>query len=248
MRKQPTRCSRSPGGDSFRWRAERAGEPEPSRRPHRAGGTKSEADPEIVERVSRYNFDELSRILTDRVGGEASGPVSIPTAPRRRRSRPSSPHDAAGTGPAPNPAPVRCARHDGALVNLGGETLVLNRLPLGILVFRDQQVLFANRAITEMIGLRLGRSLRDAGLAAIFPAGGPTPGRRTGQPSRAARRHAGAGDGAAAVDLLAGPPCADAVGQRHRSPHRPRGRGARLCRGAGGCARRRLRRGQRAPA
>ena len=38
-----------------------------------------EADPEVVERVSRYNFDELGRILTDRIGGETSGPVSIPT-------------------------------------------------------------------------------------------------------------------------------------------------------------------------
>ena len=106
---------------------------------------KPEADAEAVERVSRYNFDELSRILNDRVGEPAQ---------------------------APKP-PVEAPRSSGALINLGGETLVLNRLPLGILVFRDQQVLFANRAITEMVGYESVESLRTAGLAAVFPAAGP---------------------------------------------------------------------------
>lgn len=101
------------------------------------------ADVETVERVSRYNFDELSRILNDRIG-EAAQPARVPTE----------------------------APSGGALINLGGETLVLNRLPLGILVFRDQQVLFANRAITEMVGYESVESLRAAGLAAVFPAAG----------------------------------------------------------------------------
>ena len=100
------------------------------------------ADPETVERVSRYNFDELARILNDRVGDPS---------------------------PPPPPSPAKT----GELVSLGGETLVLNRLPLGILVFRDQQILFANRAITEMIGYDSVESLRHAGLAAVFPAAGP---------------------------------------------------------------------------
>jgi signal transduction histidine kinase len=102
------------------------------------------ADVETVERVSRYNFDELSRILNDRIGDAAQ----------------------------PAKPPAEAAR-GGALINLGGETLVLNRLPLGILVFRDQQVLFANRAITEMVGYESVESLRAAGLAAVFPAAGP---------------------------------------------------------------------------
>lgn len=102
-------------------------------------------DEETVERVSRYNFDELSRILSDRVGERGQQPAEGPPPP------------------APQAAP-------GALINLGGETLVLNRLPLGILVFRDQQVLFANRAITEMVGHDSAESLRRAGLAAVFPA------------------------------------------------------------------------------
>lgn len=98
-------------------------------------------DAEIVERVSRYNFDELSRILTDRVGGE----------PQRGEGSP--------------PAPARQAE----LINLTGETFVLNRLPLGILVFRDQQVLFANRALTDMTGYENSEKLRAHGLEAIFP-------------------------------------------------------------------------------
>ena len=101
---------------------------------------------DLVERVSRYNFDELSRILNDRVGLQGT---PAPEAPAK------SPAEASG----------------GSLVNLGGETLVLNRLPLGILVFRDQQILFANRAITEMMGYDSVESLRQAGLTAVFPAG-----------------------------------------------------------------------------
>lgn len=105
------------------------------------------ADPETVERASRYNFDELARILTDRVGEPAqpSAPSNVVAGPQR----------------------------GGSLINLGGETLVLNRLPLGILVFRDQQVLFANRAITEMVGYGSVESLRAAGLGAVFPSAGP---------------------------------------------------------------------------
>lgn len=101
-------------------------------------------DAETVERVSRYNFDELSRILTDRVSAH----------------------------PAPPPAeaaPPAAPGNEGALINLTGETFILNRLPLGILVFRDQQVLFANRALTDLTGYESIESLRAAGLTAIFP-------------------------------------------------------------------------------
>ncbi|MDB5540912.1 MAG: two-component sensor histidine kinase, partial [Devosia sp.] len=100
-------------------------------------------DAETMERVSRYNFDELSRILNDRVS--AHQPASAP----------------------PEPPPT--AANDGALINLTGETFILNRLPLGILVFRDQQVLFANRALTDLTGYDSIESLRAAGLTAIFP-------------------------------------------------------------------------------
>ena len=106
--------------------------------------TATPTDAETVERVSRYNFDELSRILTDRVG------------------RPPG-EDRPEAVAAPKPG-------EGALINLTGETFILNRLPLGILVFRDQQVLFANRALTEMTGHDSIESVRAGGLSAVFPA------------------------------------------------------------------------------
>src|SRR5690606_8886110 len=101
---------------------------------------RGEAD--AVERTSRHNFDELSRILADRVGVEATaaseGPIEIepPIEP--------PPH-----APAPERTPP-AAVSEGALINIAAETFILNRLPLGIMVFRDQQVLFANRALTDL--------------------------------------------------------------------------------------------------
>jgi len=94
--------------------------------------------------TSRYNFDQLSRILTDRIGNEARGQHN--TALR--------------------------ADATGALVNLSDETLVLNRLSLGLLIFRDQEILFANRALTDLIRYPDTDTLRRAGLSAIFPLAG----------------------------------------------------------------------------
>ena len=107
---------------------------------------------EAVERVSRYNFDELSRILTDRVSGEPGTdepPIELDTP----------------IEPIRPPAAVA----EGALINIAGETFILNRLPLGIMVFRDQQILFANRALTDLVGYETADGLREAGIAAIFP-------------------------------------------------------------------------------
>lgn len=107
-------------------------------------------DASEVEQASRYNFDELSRILTDRVGTDLPAAV------------------AESTGPVPRGAA------EGSLINLAADTFVLNRLPIGILVFRDQQVLFANRALTDLVGYESIETLRQAGLGAIFPAAEPT--------------------------------------------------------------------------
>src|SRR5690606_2264333 len=97
--------------------------------------------PETIDRVSRYNFEELSRILSERVGrdDERHRPESAPRAPK---------------------SPV---------VPLSDESLVLNRIPLGILVFRDQDIVFANRALVDLTGHASASALRTAGLAAIIP-------------------------------------------------------------------------------
>jgi PAS domain-containing protein len=99
-------------------------------------------DAETADRVTRYNFEELGRILSDRVASEPR--VEPPVF-------------------APAPPPPT------GIINLNAETLVLNRLPLAILVFRDQQVLFANRALTDLLGHDSVESLRAAGIASIFP-------------------------------------------------------------------------------
>lgn len=117
------------------------------------------ADAETVERVSRYNFDELSRILNDRIGERTQA-----TSAGEAEKLANAPAGSILANRARQPA-------SSSLINLSGETLVLNRLPLGILVFRNQDVLFANRAITEMTGYDSVESLRGAGLAAIFPGG-----------------------------------------------------------------------------
>jgi PAS domain-containing protein len=104
----------------------------------------ADLDTDTADRVTRYNFEELGRLLSDRVAGEPP---------------------AEAEPDAPPPAPPA------GIINLNAETLVLNRLPLAILVFRDQQVLFANRALTDLLGYDSVGRLREAGIAAIFPSG-----------------------------------------------------------------------------
>lgn len=104
-----------------------------------------EPAPEAVDQTSRYNFEELSRILTDRVGRDESQEAE------------------------PAPLPPQPAKSGGSLVTLSEEAMVLNRLPIGILIFRDQEILFANRALVDLTGYENATTLRGLGLSAIFP-------------------------------------------------------------------------------
>lgn len=103
------------------------------------------------EQSTRYNFAELSRILNERIAGEraeARAPKKVVAVePPTNDTEPSS----------------------GALFNLSDESLVLNRLPLGLLIFKDQKILFANRAMTDLVGYEDSVTLRAQGLDAIFP-------------------------------------------------------------------------------
>ncbi len=112
--------------------------------------TTPDADP--ADRGSRYNFDELSRILIDRVGSDTP-----PSEPPIELETPIAP-----------PARPTTQGNEG-VININAETFVLNRLPLGILVFRDQNVLFANRALTDLTGHEGLERLRSGGIGSIFP-------------------------------------------------------------------------------
>ncbi|RDE07995.1 sensor histidine kinase [Pelagibacterium lacus] len=103
----------------------------------------SEPEGPEIDQASRYNFEELSRILTDRVGREEP--------------------------PAPSPAPPPETRPTAALLALSEEAMVLNRLPLGILIFRDQDILFVNRALVDLTGHGSAGQLRSLGLSALLP-------------------------------------------------------------------------------
>ena len=54
-------------------------------------------------------------------------------------------------------------------IALSDEMLVLNRLPIGILIFKDQNILFTNRAMADLVGSPSISELKKNGLAAIFP-------------------------------------------------------------------------------
>lgn len=130
----------------------------------------------------RYNFNEVSRILHHRLTGDTENRstqssvfdkaksdlqdiapfkstktlakslekllAKAPTKPNL-----SSPAGKAGTG-AENPAQ---------------DHLILNRLPLGILIYRDQETLFTNRAMVKLLGYDSNEDLRQRGIAAVIP-------------------------------------------------------------------------------
>lgn len=136
-----------------------------ARAPARGG---KPAKRERGEDRSRYNFDELARILTDRVGGETADglggeaePASEPPVAKSREAGPAS-------EPPALPAGMGQSTSSGDLVPLSDETLVLNRLPLGLLVFREHSILFANRALADLLGYESTQALREAGLEGLF--------------------------------------------------------------------------------
>jgi len=156
---------------------------------------------EEADRVARYNFDALSRILKEKVGSEP--PIIAQKSASSERSQDKSPRSSAPSGaaaekavsgfprrqsgrqekrPNKNPQPgfgssktkeVQAQKDNiagtGQTLNLSEEMLVLNRLPIGILIFRDQQILFANRAFASLMGSSSIERLHEGGLDGVFP-------------------------------------------------------------------------------
>ncbi|MCF6302043.1 MAG: PAS domain S-box protein [Devosiaceae bacterium] len=111
-------------------------------------GLEENRSKEEIDLVAEYNFAELSRILEDKVGAPAV--ENAPVSDEKKEN-------------------VSAVKSQNNTINLSEEVLVLNRLPVGLLIFRDQDILFANRALADLVGTTSISKLKSNGLAAIFP-------------------------------------------------------------------------------
>jgi PAS domain S-box-containing protein len=126
------------------------------------------------------NFREIGRVLTrealeqerERVSRELNRTLGIRGEIERDDARPKT-HDIPSEDIAAplvrhpeEPAPVLAAAPDLSGVS---ERALMDRLPLGIAVHRDEKLLYANRALLEWIGLDTIEALENSGgLARIF--------------------------------------------------------------------------------
>lgn len=112
-----------------------------------------------IDRTARYNFDELSKILNERVkGGNLSG-GSLTSGGKTQ--------GLSSTGSSAEPTKNQAELN--APLPLDHDLILLNRLPVGVLIFRDQDVLFANRTFADMLACASITQVRELGLGRIFP-------------------------------------------------------------------------------
>jgi len=133
--------------------------------------------------VERNAFRELARQLTARLKGEngdgeaAEHPNSQPM-PSEPEASPVDDRQAAASSIA-----AREAAHARTSANAASDRPLLDRLPIGVLVYRFDQLLYANRAFLDWTGYEDLHALIDAGgLDTLFVEGGLSPeGEITGQ-------------------------------------------------------------------
>jgi PAS domain S-box-containing protein len=97
-------------------------------------------------------FNELARALSDRLNADA------PLAADSIAAAPAAPAPAAAEEPPDRPAPPR---RETATPQT--EASILDRLPVGVLVYRLNDLLYANRAFLDWTGYGDLQALRDAG-------------------------------------------------------------------------------------
>jgi len=110
-----------------------------------------------LDQVARYNFKKLGLILEGSVGDNNKNVSTDSVDSSEDLTENSKPESVIST-----PKNIKT-------IALSDEMLVLNRLPVGILIFKDQDILFANRALADMVGNSSISVLKANGLAAIFP-------------------------------------------------------------------------------
>ncbi len=112
------------------------------------------ADDQRLSSHERFNFDEIARALAALPGADAAGlarsaasrePTSIETASQ-------------GLGGSPASSPGRL---DGSAA--GDAWAVLETLPTGLLVAQADDVVYANRALLDLLGCSSTEELREAG-------------------------------------------------------------------------------------
>ncbi len=104
----------------------------------------------------RNAFQELGRELSDRLK-KTSG------TPRQPAAEPSMPAAPATPPPSPPVAPPRAARNGDAARDTREGRPILDRLPVGILVYRLNTLIYANRAFLDWTGYPTLDALNEAG-------------------------------------------------------------------------------------
>ena len=118
----------------------------------------AEAKPAALSPVEHKAFRELARQLSDRLrGDETPAPETTPSPEPAAAETPSGTTDApAAAGLSASPAPDVAARAT-------DERPLLDRLPTGVLVYRTDELLYANRAFLETTGYPTLEDFAEAG-------------------------------------------------------------------------------------
>jgi PAS domain S-box-containing protein len=151
--------------------------PEPAANvvPFRPGPTEPKAP--SLSPVERKAFRELAQELTARLRGGREGPVAesgtdAPSAEEPGASRAADEATLAPSSPEAMPAPLADeARHEAEApqVLAAFESVLLDRIPVGVLIHRQDSLLYANRCFLELSGYEsLDAFAAAGGLNALF--------------------------------------------------------------------------------
>ncbi len=125
-----------------------------------------EQKPQSLTAVENHTFHEIARQLSARLDDEAAKKTAMPDAPAPAETQQAAKPEQAGpevTPPAPaapwlQPDPTPPPRVQSAL-----DTQLFDRLPVGVLVYRLDRLIYANRAFLELTGFENLHTLTEAG-------------------------------------------------------------------------------------
>ena len=129
----------------------------------------------VLTPVENHAFDELARQLSERLDHE-NAPVATERADDVVETDASPPAVDARSAPNPVETPGWLARPEPPARGLSGrDRALLDLLPNGVLIYRLDRLLYANRAFLDCIGYESLHALEhDGGLDALYVEPGPT--------------------------------------------------------------------------